>query len=506
VEGLNISSGKNGVSKLVITLAGVLIALSLGGCGSPTHDVVRFGLSSAPVTLDPRYATDAASVRIDRLLYRQLVDFDSSFQPGPALATWRQLSPEHYRFVLGKEGRRFPNGSRLTAKDVKATYDFILDPANASPHRASLAMIRTITVIDQDTIDFALREPDPLFPGRLVIGILPAAGIAAGRSFNHQPLGSGPFEMVAWPQPGQLQLRRRRDGRLFEFLTVRDPTVRILKLQRAELDMVQNDLPPEMVRYAERRSGLQVIRGKGSNFTYLGFNMQDPVVSRQVVREAIAYALDRQAIIRYVLGGAARPASALLPPDHWAGNPDIPQYPYDPDRARNLLKAAGLDRGRLHIVYKTSNDPFRIRLATIIQQQLGQVGIDVDLRSYDWGTFYGDIKAGRFQMYSLSWVGIKMPDIFHYAFYSDSVPPAGANRGRFASKVADHLIDEAQSIATQAQQADYYRQLQRYLWEQLPYVPLWYEDHVLVARRAVTGYTLARDGNYDALEDVELND
>ena len=266
----------------------------------------------------------------------------------------------------------------------------------------------------------------------------------------------------------------------------------------------QNDLPPELIRYAAARPELQVLKGRGSNFTYLGFNMQDPVVGKLAVREAIAYALDRDAIIRYVLGGAARPASALLPPDHWAGDPDLSQYPHDPARARALLKQAGISGADVHIVYKTSNDPFRIRLATIIQQQLGDVGIDVDLRSYDWGTFYGDIKAGRFQMYSLSWVGIKMPDIFRYAFYSTAIPPEGANRGRFSSPVADRLIDAAQTAPDPAREADYYRQLQLYLWEQLPYVPLWYEDHVFIARSAVKGYTLARDGNYDGLENVKL--
>jgi peptide/nickel transport system substrate-binding protein len=480
------------------------LILTLGACGGPSHAALRFGLASAPVTLDPRFATDAASARIDRLLYRRLVDFDAHFQPVPDLASWQVLAPDHYRFTLGKDGRHFHDGSRLTAADVKATYDFILDPAHASPHRATLAVIRRIAVVDDDTVDFYLKAPDPLFPGRLVIGILPAAQIAAGRAFNHDPLGSGPFRFVAWPEPGRLELQRLRDGQVFQFLTVRDPTVRLLKLQRGELDMVQNDLPPEMIRYAERRPELQVVRGRGTNFTYLGFNMQDPVTGQQAVREAIAYALDRKAIIRYVLDGAARPASALLPPDHWAGDPGLPQYPYDPAKARALLKAAGYGDRVLHIVYKTSNDPFRVRLATVIQQQLGAVGIDVDLRSYDWGTFYGDIKAGRFQMYSLSWVGIKMPDIFRYAFYSDEVPPVGANRGHFVSPVADHLIDAAQSVTDPAQQADYYRQLQRYLWEQLPYVPLWYEDHVFVARRGISGYTLARDGSYDGLEQVEL--
>jgi len=189
-----------------------------------------------------------------------------------------------------------------------------------------------------------------------------------------------------------------------------------------------------------------------------------------------------------------------LPPEHWAGNPELPLLSHDPARARALLAQAGYGTGRRpRIEYKTSSDAFRLRLATIIQQQLGEAGIEVTLSSYDWGTFYGDIKAGRFQMFSLAWVGIKMPDIFHYAFHSGQVPPAGANRGRYRSAAADALIDAATAAESPEQQADYYRRLQALLLTELPYVPLWYEDHVFVARRAIAGYTIASDGNYDGL-------
>lgn len=483
----------------LLLLIGALPLLSCGGKSAP--DSLRFGLASAPVTLDPRFATDATSARINRLLYRQLVEFDAAQQPVAGLAEWTRLAPLHYRFhLLNGKGRRFHDGGRLIARDVKATYDSLLDTKTASPHRGSLEMIASIAVIDEDTVDFHLSRPDVLFPGRLVIGILPAAAIAAGHTFNQAALGSGPFAFVAWSEPGRLQLRRVNDGQRLEFLQVRDPTVRILKLQRGELDMVQNDLPPEMIRYAEARPELRVQRGRGSNFAYLGFNMDDPLVSRHAVREAIAHALDREAIIHYVLGDAARPASALLPPEHWAGNPALPLLSYDPARARALLAEAGYGEGkRPRIEYKTSSDAFRLRLATIIQQQLGEVGIDVELSSYDWGTFYGDIKAGRFQMFSLAWVGVKTPDIFHYAFHSSQVPPVGANRGRFRSTAADELIEAAASEEDPARQAAYYRQLQAALLAELPYVPLWYEDQVFVARRTIAGYTPAVDGNYDGL-------
>jgi len=133
-----------------------------------------------------------------------------------------------------------------------------------------------------------------------------------------------------------------------------------------------------------------------------------------------------------------------------------------------------------------------LRLATLIQHQLAQVGIQVQIRSYDWGTFYGDIKAGRFQLYSLAWVGIKLPDIFRYVFHSQAIPPAGANRGRYRNPEVDRLIERAE------RENDLHRDL--------PYVPLWYEDNVVALRAAVRGYILTGDGNFDGLIQAHKED
>ena len=147
--------------------------LILAACSSQTNTGVKVGLDSAPVTLDPRFATDAISYRITRLIYKSLVDFDEQFKPVPDLAVWEQLSLSHYRFTLKNINREFHDGTRLTSIDVKATYEFVLNPENSSPHKGSLQMIEAVEIIDDDTLDFKLSQADPLFPGRLVIGILP---------------------------------------------------------------------------------------------------------------------------------------------------------------------------------------------------------------------------------------------------------------------------------------------------------------------------------------------
>ncbi len=478
----------------------LILALFLLGCAGGQDHALRMGLANAPASLDPRFATDATSTRINRLLYTRLVEFDAHSRPIPSLARWRRLSPRHYRFTLRGTPAPFANGAPLTSGDIKATFDFILDEANGSPHRNTLRMVERIETPDGRTVDFFLNRSDVLFPAYLGIGILPADLILKDHAFQSQPLGNGPFRLVDWPDEGRLRLERRSDGQIVEFLHVKDPTVRVLKLLRGEIDMLQNDIPPELVGFLQEKEPIRIVRTRGSNFSYLGFNLQDPATADPLVRRAIAHAIDRAAIIRHALGGFAAPAQALLPPRHWAGARDLQPYDYAPALARELLRQAGYSDSRpLRLVYKTSSDPFRVRLATIIQSQLREVGIQVALRSYDWGTFYGDIKSGRFQMYSLAWVGINTPDIFRYVFHSTSAPPDGANRGRFSSPEVDRLIENAETEDNIDLQAPLYHALQAQLLKELPYVPLWYEDQILALRQGVENYRIAGDGNYNGL-------
>ncbi len=482
-----------------------LMSLLLVACGpGPSPDAIRMGLASAPDNLDPRLATDASSERINRLLYDRLVELDASGMPVPGIARWERPAPNHYRFFLAPDRRPFHDGSQLTSADVKATIDFVLDPKNGSPFRTALALIERIETPTPEQVDFYLRRPEPLFPAFLGVGIVPAAAAARGHPFHERPLGSGPFRFLAWPSTERLQLQRLRDGQRFGFIQVKDPSVRIMKLLRGEIDLLQNDLPPELVDFLDRSPKVVVERAPGTNFSYIGFNLDDPDTGRLPVRQAIAHALDRNAIIRYLMRGGARPAQSLLPPEHWAGGRGLKPLEYDPPLARELLRGVGYGPDRpLKLEYKTSSDPFRIRIATIVQSQLARVGIQVRVRSYDWGTFFGDVKAGRFQLYSLTWVGVRTPDLFRYIFHSSSLPPAGANRGRYRSAGADRLIEAAEAAGELDRQAPIYRQLQALLLRELPYLPLWYEDQIYVHRREIRGYRVAGDGNYDGLQQVE---
>ncbi|WP_372718204.1 ABC transporter substrate-binding protein [Immundisolibacter sp.] len=491
--------GRLGRQRGVGMLAGLLW---LAGCGQaqyPATPVLRMGLAQPVLDLDPRRGGDAASARVARLLYSRLIDLDATYQPRPAAADWQQLDTLHYRLTLRQPVPRFGDGSRLVAADVVATYRAVLDPAAASPLRAELGPLASVHATADGQIDFTLSQPDALFPGRLTLGILPArcAGSVSATPPCHYD-GSGPFALETLTAD-RVRLRRRSDDLGLEFQVVPDPTVRVLKLLRGELDLLQNDLPPELLRELGRRPGVQVVRAAGSSYHYLGFNLADPVTGDLRVRQAVAHAIDREALVRYLLAGAAVPAGSVLPPGHYAAARLLP-YEYDPALARRLLAEAGLNSPRL--VYKTSTDPVRIRIATALQAQLAAAGIRVQVQSHEWGSFFGDVRAGRFQLYSLAWVGIRQPDALRHIFHSGSLPPGGANRGRFANPAVDALLDAAARTSGE-RQAALYRQAQITVHEALPYVPLWYEDNVYVARAGVRGYMLRPDGAYDALEFTE---
>ncbi|MCF6254144.1 MAG: ABC transporter substrate-binding protein [Thiomicrorhabdus sp.] len=488
----------------------------LTGCNAPNEaeNLIRVGITSRPRMLDPRKATDALSSRVNRLIYRQLIDFDEQFLPVPDLAAWQALSPTHYRFTLTDQPD-FHNGLAMTAHDVVATYQSVLDPDFGSAHRGSLKGIERIEAVNDQQVDFILSAEDALFVGRLVIGILPASLIEQQHRFQESPIGSGACSFVSLTEQ-KLVLKRIKDQILLEFIPVKDATVRVLKLKKGELDIIQNDLSPELVQYCEAQPNFTVQWFKGTNFGYIGFNFEDPLLAQPALRQAIAHGIDRKAIVSAMFNGHARLAGGLLVPEHWSGADDIPPYEYDPVKAKSLLKQVNVSKKLvkkdehnqkfIELSYKTSNDPTRIRLATIYQSQLKKIGIHLNIQSYDWGTFYSDVKQGRFQLFSLAWVGIKSPDIFQYVFDSEAIPPNGANRGRYRDAESDRLIRTAGKTASLTEQAKLYQQLQHRLQAMLAIMPLWYEDQYSVMRSNITHYTLFSDGRLDGLLQVKKDD
>jgi len=475
------------------------LGLLLAACAQAPDEALRVGIPTAPLTLDPRYATDAMSARLSRLLHSALVGFDAAARPVPGLASWRMDSPTRYVFTL-RDDVQFSSGRALRAADVVATYRAVLDPAHASPLRQSLRNIAAVNALDERRIVFQLRAADALFPGTLSLGIMAAEDAQGPR--DAWALASGPFTRAAWRPDGNLTLHRRADGARIEVEVVKDATVRALKLIAGELDIAQGNLPPETIAWLAARDGLRVIEHAGTTMSYLGFNFEQAALADRRVRQALSHAIDRQSIVHYLFRDLAQPAASLLPPAHWASAADLTVPAYDPALARQLLRAAGFGDGRLRLHYKTSADAFRLRLATLLKAQLAEVGVTLVIDSLDWGTFYADVSAGRFELYGLSWVGLKLPDIYRQAFHSASLPPAGLNRGHYSQVELDRLIEAAESASDSGRQRLLYHAIARRLLYDAPYVPLWFETQTAVLRSDIEGYALDADGSFDALATV----
>ncbi len=502
-------------------LFGCLLLFTACPSSTPTafNQILRIGLETAPQHLDPRYGLDVASYRVMQLIYNGLVRLDAQARIVPDVAeSWDIPDSTTYVFHLRRDVT-WHDGARLTAADVHHTFTSILDEKTESPKRGSFDKIQSIDVIDDYTIRFVLKEPfAPFLTNNMTQGIIPSPrGDGADRDLDAHPIGTGPFKfdrqepnvaihLVAYD--GYFDGRGTLDGVSFRILP--DAMVRLFELQKGNIDLIQNALPPDLLTSLRRDEQYAVIQAPGTNFTYLGINCQDEILKHVEVRQALAYAIDRQAVIRHVLSGLAEPADGILPAGHWAYEANVPRYGHDPAQAAALLDRAGFPdpdgdgpQPRFKLQYKTSQDEVGRRIAEVLQEQLRQVGIEVEIRSFEWGTFFGDIRAGNFQIYSLTWVGVTEPDIFHYVLHSQSVPPTGANRGRYLNAELDALLDAGRRASELDARRTSYGQAQTLIATELPYVPLWHHTNVAVLRSTFRGYQLTPSGDFRAIRTIQ---
>ncbi|MGC9329693.1 MAG: ABC transporter substrate-binding protein, partial [Candidatus Hinthialibacter sp.] len=293
-----------------------------------------------------------------------------------------------------------------------------------------------------------------------------------------------------------------------------DDTVRFLELKQGGIDFVQNAIPPDMVPIAEEIKGLKVVAEESVIIYYLGFNLEDPILKDAKVRQAMAYAIDRQAIIDHLIKGQASLATGLLSPKNWAYEPDVTTYEYNIEKATQLLDEAGYPdsdgdgpQPRFSLVYKTSTAPLRIRIGEVLQDQMKKVGIEISgIEAYEWAKFYDDVKSGNFQIFSLRWVGITEPNIFHSIFHSSMTPPDGRNRGRYSNPRIDELTEAGYQTINFEERKKIYSEIQKILAEDLPYIFLWYPHNIVVMNEAIKGFTLYPDGDFASFKNVWIEE
>ena len=497
---------------LLIVLA---IMPTISCSNRPAPETLVMIIESSPTNLDPRVGLDAQSERIGELIFDALLKRDEHFNVTPGLAeSWEMPDPLTYIFHL-RHGVHFHDGRALTSRDVKWTFDSLLQGKIRSTKSAVYRYVDRIDASNEFTVTFRLKEPFAALLWNLSEGAIGIVPYGALDETTRHPIGSGPFRFISAETDKEVVLERNVDywgqkARLkrIRFAVVPDTTTRALELRKGSADIAINAINFDMVLALEREPNLRVEQGPGSVLVYLAFNCRDPILKDVRVRQALALAVDRRPIIRYLWRDFARPAFSVLPPESWAFNGDVPHYEPNPAKAQELLDAAGypaVNGIRFHLTMKTSIEESTRLLAAVLQQQLRAVGIVLDIRTFEFATFFADVTRGAFEMYSLRWIGgNEDPDIFEYAFHSSKFTPNGANRSFYSNARLDTLLDQARTQPDQQKRKELYAEIQSILARDLPYIDLWYNNNVLVHSRRVVDVTLNPSGNYDFLKTAAL--
>ena len=496
----------------------VILALivPLASCSSkPDPNTLVMIIESSPTNLDPRVGLDAQSERIDELLFDDLCTRDDHLNVQPGLAErWEIPDPLTYVFHLHR-GVKFYDGRPLTSRDVKWTFDSLLQGKIRSTKAAAYRLVDRIDAPDDSTVVFHLKEPFVSLLWNISDGAMGIVPYGSGDEMSRDPIGSGPFRFVSAEPDKEVVIERneaywgeKARVKRVRFAVIPDATTRALELRKGSADIAVTSLTGDMVLALERESNLQVLRAPGTVLGYLAFNTRDPILKDVRVRQALAYAIDRAPMIHYLMRDFARPAYSLLPPESWAYDGNVPRYDYNPERARQLLEQAGypsVNGVRFHLTMKTGTDENTRLMAAVLQQQLRDVGVALDIRTFEFATFFSDVTRGAYQVHSLRWVGgNEDPDIFEYVFHSAKFSPHGANRTYYANPRVDLLIDQARGELDQNARKEIYAEIQEILAEDLPYINLWYFENVMVHTRRVQNLTLNPPGNYDFLKTAQL--
>ncbi|HKU42320.1 MAG TPA: ABC transporter substrate-binding protein [Polyangiales bacterium] len=485
------------------------------GGGARPADELTVLLPRDVIELDPRFVSDAYGLKVTRLLFGSLMRIDPlTLETVPDLAERVELqSPTRYDVTL-RPSLRFSDGSALDSADVVATFRGLQDPKLQARYAPSYARIVKVEALDARRVRFELNGPHATFLTDLEIPIVRAED-AFRRMPNgpgKQPIGAGPY-VLTQREPGRLALRAndhwyagRAKHEYVRMLVVRDDNTRALRMLAGAADLALNAVPPGLVPLFTREAGFDVAAASGINTTYIGINTQAPSLRDARVRQALAFAIDRKALIEAKLGGRAELASSFIPSGHWAFASDTPSYAFDPPRARALLEEAGLpqpeDGPRLHLALRCGSDRFRISIARAIVAMLADVGVEVDVLPMETATMLADLDRGQFELTLLQMPEVIEPHVLYWWFGQDRIPGPGregANRWRYGDAALEAALERGRSHIDREVRTAAYRDVQHLLAEALPVIPLWHEDVVAVRAQAARDVVVPRDGRFTTL-------
>jgi peptide/nickel transport system substrate-binding protein len=505
---------------MIVTTARLVLLTLILALGVATPAVAQpagtlvVGLVAEPVNLDPAQVTDLNSNRVGRRIVETLVTFpEESTQIVPGLAESWAVSKDGLRYTFKlRKGVSFHDGTLLDAEAVKFSIDRQINPEHPFNKLGKYPFanfffgnIKAVEVVDPLTVEFALKEPRASFLAVLTAGaasiVSPTAVRKHGQDYALTPVGTGPFKYASWERgqrvvleknPGYWRFPVKLDRVIYRPIV--EDQARLTELLTGALDLIVGT-PPDYVGQLEANPKVTLLKQVGAHVWYLGINNQKKPFDDKRVRQALNYAVNKDAIVRDVLKGTGALSVGPVLPKTWGADGGLKPYPYDPERAKKLLAEAGHPNGfttTLWVPESGSGMQSPVAMSTVIQSNLKAIGVNVTLQTMEWGAYLAKLRSKEQELFALSWMaGNEDPDMVMYPLlHSSQWTPNGPNRALYKNEKFDEILHQARLTTDEKKRADLYRQAQRILVDDAPWIFVDHEIQTAAHVKRVQGFKL----------------
>lgn len=478
--------------------------------------VYRIGIGSKPGNLSPFFSFSATSQNILRLAHRSLISFDRNQKPICDLCESFQESSTGgeytIRFTL-KKGIQFSDGTEFTADTVLKSHGYYLSEVIKTPFRFAFGKIKKIDKIDPYQVilhysEFSISHLPDLFLLKMV-KIDGFENLENKDEAEIKGLGNYTIESES---PLQVKLKGKKYNLLFQ--VVQDQTTMAMKAMNNELDFILESLSPRKVEYLRSKVGEKFSFKSvvGSNLVYIAPNFENPLLSNQNFRRALAYLMPIKSYIKYKLKGTSAFATGFFAPAFLDFYEKEPLFQHSIELAsKELRKVEGIEKKKDHYLY--DGNPINLKLvitnsknnrefAQSIKPYFQKMGIGLEIRSMEWGSYKKARERGDFDLILGSWVGFKTPDIMEFALASYKIPPKGGNRGRFESKLFDNHIQSAVSNPSKGERKSDFIAAHRISRNENAYFFLWHPNIIWIHKSCLEVPKLYSNGSFEPLREI----
>jgi peptide/nickel transport system substrate-binding protein len=492
----------------------VAVSLWVAPIAAQPAGTLVVGLVAEPVNLDPPQVTDLNSNRVGRRIVETLVTFpEESTQVVPGLAESWTISKDglQYTFKL-RRGITFHDGTPLNAEAVKFSIERQINPNHPAYKLGKYPFanfffgnVKAVEVLSEERVAFLLNEPRASFLSILTAGaasiVSPTAVMKWGPDYPTHPVGTGPFRFASWDRGQRVVLEKNPTYWKYPVKVERviyrpivEDQARLTELLTGTLDVIVG-VPADFVSQLEQNAKITLLKQVGAHVWYLGMNNQKKPFDDKRVRQALNYAVNKDAIVKDVLKGTGASSRGPVLPGTWGADPALKAYPYDPERAKKLLAEAGYPNGfstTLWVPESGSGMQAPVAMSTVMQSNLKAVGVNVSLQTMEWGAYLAKLRTKEQELFALSWMaGTEDPDMVMYPLlHSSQWTPVGPNRALYKNARFDALLQQARLTTDQAKRAQLYKEAQRILVDDAPWVFVDHEIQIAALSKRVQGFKL----------------